>query len=380
MRRRLGTCSALLLESVVFRVVPLVLLVCVTACSKGTPAQASTEAVAAPAGQPATAVPAAPGAAPTQAAPAPVPAKPFPAALPEVLAKVNGETISKGEFEQAVRNLERTFQQPVPPEQRDAFHRRVLDQLVGFKLILQEGTAKNVTVPDTEIDARIATMKQPFPSDEAFQAALKERGASLQQLRIDVRKDLVISKVVENAIGSKIAVSPAEISEFYEKNPTQFQQPDRVRASHILITVPKDADEPTKAKARARAEALLKEVKSGKDFAALAKQNSEDPGSAANGGDLGYFGKGQMVGPFNDVAFALQPGATSDVVETQFGFHIIKVVEKQAARTVPLDERDPQGQTMRARIEQFLQQQARQREAATFVNGLRAKSKVEIFV
>ena len=111
----------------------------------------------------------------------------------------------------------------------------------------------------------------------------------------------------------------------------------------------------------------------GKDFAALAKEHSQDPGSAEKGGDLGFFQQGQMVGPFNDVAFKLAPGTVSDLVETEFGFHIIKVAEKQAARTVPLEEVRPQ-------LEQYLERQNREQQTDAFVNGLKAKGKIDILI
>ena len=109
------------------------------------------------------------------------------------------------------------------------------------------------------------------------------------------------------------------------------------------------------------------------DLSALAKQHSQDPGSAPNGGDLGFFQQGQMVGPFNDVAFKLQPGAVSDLVETEFGFHIIKVAEKQPSRTVPLEE-------VRPKLEEYLERQNREQETDAFVNGLKAKGKIEILI
>jgi peptidyl-prolyl cis-trans isomerase C len=114
-------------------------------------------------------------------------------------------------------------------------------------------------------------------------------------------------------------------------------------------------------------------VKAGKDFAALAKQHSQDPGSAPKGGDLGFFQQGQMVGPFNEVAFTLAPGQVSDLVETEFGFHIIKVAEKQAPRTVPLEEVRPQ-------LEQYLERTNREQQTDAFVNGLKTKGKIEILI
>jgi parvulin-like peptidyl-prolyl isomerase len=146
-----------------------------------------------------------------------------------------------------------------------------------------------------------------------------------------------------------------------------------VRANHILISVPADADASVKAEALAKATKILKDARGGKDFAALAKEFSQDPGSAAQGGDLGFFAANQMVPPFSDVAFKLKPGSISDVVETQFGYHIIKVVEKQPSHTVKLDEARP-------RIEQQLKQMNGQRETQAFIESLRHKGKIEILI
>jgi len=174
-------------------------------------------------------------------------------------------------------------------------------------------------------------------------------------------------------IAAKVAVKPEQVTDFYAKNPDQFKEGESVRASHILIAVPKGADAAAKALARTKAEGILTDVKAGKDFAALAKQHSADPGSAANGGDLGFFQQGQMVGPFNDAAFSLAPGATSDLVETDFGFHIIRVAEKKEGRTIPLEEVKPQ-------VEQYLEQKNRQEQTEAFVNSLKAKGKIEVLI
>jgi len=195
----------------------------------------------------------------------------------------------------------------------------------------------------------------------------------LDQLRSDARHDIAVQKMIDAEIAQKIPVKPEQLTDFYTKNPDQFKQPERVHASHILIGVPRGADAAAKAQAQAKAEQVLKDVKAGKDFAALAKEHSQDPGSAPNGGDLGFFQQGQMVGPFNDAAFSLAPGAVSDLVETEFGFHIIKVTEKQTARTVPLDEVKP-------RLEQFLLQRNRQEQTDAFIKGLRSKGTIELLI
>ncbi len=342
------------------RVLTLIVALVVCGCSK-----TSTEA--------ATPAAAAAGATAGSQAAATAPPKPVPAQIPDVVARVNGEDITKADFDRAVQNLEARAGGAIPAEQRDQVLRGVLDQIVGYTVLVQEGRARNLTVPDTEVDARITQVRSQFPSEEEFTKMLAERKLTLDQVKSDVRRDLTITKLIDAEIASKVAVTPEQVNDFYAKNPDQFKQGESVRASHILIGVPKGADAAAKATARAKAEQVLNDVKAGKDFAALAKEHSADPGSAANGGDLGFFQQGQMVGPFNDAAFTLAPGATSDLVETEFGFHIIRVIEKKEGRTIPLEEVKPQ-------VEQYLERLNRQQQTDAFVNGLKAKGKIEILI
>jgi len=145
----------------------------------------------------------------------------------------------------------------------------------------------------------------------------------------------------------KVAVPPTDVQRYYNDNISQYQTAEQIRASHILLnTAGKD-----EAAVRKQAEDILKQVKSGGDFAALAKKFSEDPGSKDQGGDLNYFARGRMVPEFETAAFAMQAGQISDLVKSQFGFHIIKVVDKRAATTRTLDE-------VRAQIQDQLTLQA----------------------
>jgi len=347
------------------RTLTLLAVVALCACSK-TPAAATEASAAAPSPQSSAAPPAA-------ALLGQEPAKPVPAQLPDVLARVNGEAVNKTEFDRAVSALEARNGGPVPAPQRDRVLRQVLDQIVDYKLLIQEGRARKIEATDAEVDARMKEIQAQFPTEDAFKQMLTARKTTLEQVRSDIRQDITVQKLIENAIADKVAVKPEQVTDFYTKNPDQFKQPERVRASHILIMVPKDSDAAVKTSARTKAADILKDVKAGKDFAALAKQHSQDPGSAPKGGDLGFFQQGQMVGPFNDVAFKLTPGQVSDLVETEFGFHIIKVAEKQPARTVPLDEVRPQ-------LEQYLEKTNREQQTDAFVNGLKTKGKIEILI
>ena len=316
--------------------------------------------------------PAAAGAAATAPAkPAPAP-KPVPAALPAVVATVNGEEIGRAEFEQTVHNVELRAGRQVPAGQRDQVLRGVLDDMIAVRLLKQEVQRRHLTATDAELGDAMKELRQQFPSETAFKQALNAQKMTLGQLRDETRTQLLVSKMLQQEVGSQVAVKPADISAFYEKNPDRFQQPEAVRASHVLIAVPQGADAPTKAAARAKAGDVLKQARAGADFGTLARTYSSDA-SAPRGGDLGFFPKGQMVPAFDAAAFALAPNQISDIVETPFGFHVIKVLEKRAAQNVPFAQAAPQ-------IEQYLRQEQQQTKTRAFVEQLRAKGSVQIFI
>ena len=181
-----------------------------------------------------------------------------------------------------------------------------------------------------------------------------------ERYRIGETRKIKYLLVDVDALKAKTVVPPGDVERSYQQNLAQYQTPEQVRASHILLeTAGKD-----EAAVRAEAERLLKQVKDGADFAALAKKHSADEASAAQGGDLDYFGRGRMVKEFDDVAFSLEPGTVSDLVKTQFGFHIIKVVDKKPATTRPLEE-------VRAQIADQLAYERAQAQAAELAESLR---------
>jgi peptidyl-prolyl cis-trans isomerase C len=360
---RAGSTSSFPEVTVKFRLPLIVLAIGLAAagCSKK-PAEAP-KAAGTPA--PGQAAPAAPG---QPAAPKPVPAQ-----LPDVLARVNGAAINRADFDRALAQLQAQAGGPVPPERRDAIYRQVLDQLIGFKLLSQEAQARKLNVPDAEIEGKLGDIKKQFPNEQAFTAALAERQMTPEGLKNDIRQQMLTMKLIETEVKPTVNVGEKEIADFYQKNPERFQQPEAVHAAHILIRVPENADEATKKKARADIDKAMAELKKkGADFAAIAKKYSQD-GSAVNGGDLGFVAKGQTVPQFEAAAFALQPGQISAVVETPFGFHIIKAMERRPGRSVPLAE-------VKAQVGEFLTQEQMQQKTNAFVETLKAKGKVEILI
>jgi peptidyl-prolyl cis-trans isomerase C len=298
------------------------------------------------------------------------PAKPMPAQLPDVLARVNGEAVTKAEFDRLIKNIE--LRQPVPPERRDEVYRQALDELVTYTVLSQETRARKVAVTDAEVDGGVQQMRARFPTEEAFKKALEARGMTLDKLKADTRVDLSINKMVDAEVAAQQPPSDAQVRDFYDKNPDKFKQDEAVRASHILFRVDENADAATKKKAMDEAQSVLKQARAGADFGELAKKHSAD-GSAQQGGDLNFFTRGQMVPPFDQAAFSMKPGEISDIVTTQFGYHIIKVTDRRAPSTVPFEQ-------VSGRIKEFLTEQQKQQKADAFIQGLKQKAKIEVLV
>jgi peptidyl-prolyl cis-trans isomerase C len=343
-----------------------VVLVSVAASACRAPAPSATAAATPPAtaGAPSPAV----------EAPTPAPqAKPVPQELPAVLARVNGEAIDRAELEGAVRSAEARAGASIPAEQRSEILRGLLDQLVSVHLLAQEARARKVTVPDADVKQQIDQVRKQFPSEEAFAKEMAANGSSLDRLQKDIARRLQITKLIDAELAGKVTIADKDVSAFYEQNAEHFKEGEAVRASHILVSVAKEANAAQKQEARAKAETLLKKVRAGADFAGVAKTDSQDPGSAPKGGDLGFFTRGEMDPTFEAAAFNLKPGAISAVVETPFGFHIIKQHEQRPGRTKPLAEVSNQ-------IADFLRSQQSEEKTTAFIEQLKAKAKIEIFV
>lgn len=349
----------------------LVLVLALVALAVSAACRGGAEAQKAPAAEPTQA--ATSGTAPaTPAARAPEPAKPVPQQIPPVVARVNGEEIPRSDFDRAVRVLEARAGGAVPPDRRDEILRSVLDQLITYRVLSQEAQRRNMTATDEEVQARLAQLRQQFPNEQAFVDALKQRGMDVKQFTLDARSDITVGKLVEAEGKTAALVSEADAKAFYDKNPNEFKRPEMVRASHILARFPENADAAAKQKARVKIEGVLKDVRAGGDFAELARKHSED-GSAQAGGDLNFFAKEQMVPSFAEAAFALQSGRVSDIVETQFGYHIIKTTDRRAGGTVPFDE-------VKDQIAGYLRQQRQQEKTDALIEQLRAKAKIEVLL
>jgi peptidyl-prolyl cis-trans isomerase C len=290
------------------------------------------------------------------------------------VAKAGNTVIVRSELERAFNVLvaQNRIQPGSSPEELKKAQLAALDQLIFAELMYQEGLKAAPADLEKQVDFKMAQNKGKFGSPADFEAALKESGMSEKELAEISRKDIVISNYIDTKIAPTIKVSDEEIKKFYDENKDRLGEEPQVKASHILIGVDASATPEVKAKAKEKAEALLKELKAGKDFAEAAKTSSTCP-SKEQGGDLGFFGRGQMVSEFEQAAFGLKPGEMSGVVETQFGYHIIKVTDKKGGEAPKLEE-------LKEKIAAFLKGQKTQKAVFDYVTNLKKEAKVEILL
>jgi peptidyl-prolyl cis-trans isomerase C len=262
-------------------------------------------------------------------------------ATTEKVASVNGVTISGAELN---REMDIYFQRTgrpansVPEAQQAQIKSDILDGLIEQELLFQESRKAGIQIDDKTVNDQYDAIKKRYPSAAEFDQALQSMQLSESEVKREIERGLAIRELIDRKVASGIAVEEAESKAFYDEHPEFFLQPERVKASHILIKVDSQAGEGgEKAAAREKLEGIRQQAADGAAFDELAKKYSEGP-SSERGGDLGYFQRGQMVKSFEDAAFALEPNQLSDIVETQFGYHLIKVIDKQPEKKLTYDE------------------------------------------
>jgi len=254
-----------------------------------------------------------------------------------VVMTVNGEEVHLATISMAMSNIARQLaSQGESPEQDQMLH-AATSQAVDITLLAQEARRRGVTLEDSEVDAALAEIEAKTGGRQTLASELEEVGMSTDLLRRDLVTSLHIQRLVEQHIMPGITVADVEVAEFYSANQEAFQGPEEVRARHILRVVDQQAGDDVRAAAQWAAAEARERALAGEDFAELAREFSQGP-SAPRGGDLGFFSLEDMVEPFVSTAFALEPGEISEVVETRFGYHVIKLEERRAAGLRPLEE------------------------------------------
>ena len=288
------------------------------------------------------------------------------------VAVVNGTVIVRKDLDRQMGFLQQKMQdegESVKDADLAQMERNALENLISEELLYQEALKQKTNIGDPEISESFNKIKARFSNEEEFKNTLSKAGLNQEVLKSQLKKSLTIDRFIEKEFVQKVSISDKESKDYYDGHPDLFRRPEQIRASHILIRIDAKADKSGKESSRNKLEGIRQRVKKGEDFAELAKQNSEDS-TSANGGDLGYFQRGRMVKPFEDAAFALKPGEVSDIVESPYGYHLIKVTEKKPESAVAYED-------VKERLQAYLKQERIQEQVGSYVAEQKGKAKVE---
>ena len=288
--------------------------------------------------------------------------------------KVNGHEIPRQAVEHELNRLVRFYAGHGMPEDRiraqlPLLKKRAEEQAVGTALLFAEAAMLDIPVSDGEVDASLKRMADEAGGADKLRAILDKQGQNVQQLREEIRRGRRVDKLVEKVTADTPEPTDREAEDFFEAHRTEFGQAEQVRAQHILVS-PKSGSPEDDLAARAKIREIRERILAGSDFSTEAAAHSDCPSGKQAGGSLGWFSRGMMVKEFDDAAFSMKIGELSDVVKTQFGYHVIYKNDAQP-ETVP-DFAD-----VRDRVKDILRHQRRGEALAAHVADLRAKATVE---
>jgi len=259
----------------------------------------------------------------------------------DVVLTVNGDPVRSAEIRLILPNLAAQMAPEQGEPDREQLFEAAIEQVVNTKLLAQEARRREVTVDEEEMAGIMTQIEERSGGREALEAALGNAGVTFGDLEEAVGEGELAQRLVETSIRPGVAVTDGEVETFYTEHPEMFRSPEQVHARDILFTNQHGDSDDERSRAKESAETARKRALAGENFAELARELSQGP-SAKDGGDLGFLSAGSMEPAFSAIAFALEPGEISEVVETKFGFHVIKVEERRDGGPRPLDEvREP---------------------------------------
>lgn len=277
----------------------------------------------------------------------------------EIVALANGEAIAADELR---RTLAAELQVAAPALEDDAWReerkRQLLDDLIERKLLEQAAVVHGIRIEDGEVDKAVLRLRAEYPG-EAYEELLNTQRLTASDLRDRLRRRLLLERLLAREVYARVAVTDDEVEAWLEENPEFMQaRPERVRASQIVVKTEEEAKK------------IRQELRKGASFAELATRHSLSP-DARVGGDLGWFARGEMPPPFDEICFSLPPGRISDVVESAYGFHVFLVQEKKRSR--PVDE----GDRLREAEARLLREKTLEAQA-DFLARLRGEARIEV--
>lgn len=289
------------------------------------------------------------------------------------VATVNGKIITGAELEEESQNMQMQAARRVPPEQLaqllPSIRKQAIGGLINKQLLLQAVAANKITVSEDELKKSLDDVMKGAPPGQTLEGALKDAGITLQTFTDQMRKQLCVQKLIDGQTKSVTLTTKDDLKKYYTEHAEQFKTPESASARHILVKVEPTDDAKTKSQKKKNADLTRARLVKGEDFAKVTAEVSEDPGSKDKGGLYEDFPRGQMVPEFDAAVFTQKIGEIGPIVETQFGYHIIKVEKRTEAGVTPLDE-------IKDRLQAFLDNQKKMEAAQHYVKGLHDTAKI----
>ena len=291
--------------------------------------------------------------------------------LDKVAAKVNSEIITLSVIEERAEILRQKYVgAPISISEQDLL-KEALNMVIEESLQIQEGKKLGFVIDEDAVDAAMEEIiKKNDLADGQLQEMLKREGRTLKSYKNHIRDQIMVSKITRFEIGNRVKVSEKSIIKYYKENQKEFWQEGKVKARHILFIAERGSSEKIRREKLQQAKKILLKLRKGNDFAKLAMKYSEDI-SASNGGDVGFVGRGKMVPEFEEAVFNLKPGQVSDIVKTEYGYHIIKVEEVLPGKTLTLKD-------VKNRIHQILTMQMQKQVYDVWMNELKNSAFIEV--
>ena len=289
--------------------------------------------------------------------------------------KVNGSEIPQDAVTFELKRLLQFYAEHGVPEEKiraelPVLKARAEQQAIGAKLLFDEAARLEVSVTEEEIDERIAEMKAQVGGEERFAAILKKKEVGPEEFRSQIKTGKRVDKLVESVTSKIPEPTDEEVSAHYEEHKDEYAKEEQVCAQHILIST-QSADPSAKLEAIGKLNQIRTRIATGADFAAEAAAHSDCPSGKQSGGSLGWFSKGMMVKEFDDAVFAMPVGGLSEIIETQFGFHIIYKAGAEPAGM-------PEFSEVSDKVRDFIRHAKRGEALDAFVDELRGKAKIEV--
>ena len=303
----------------------------------------------------------------------------------DIVARVNGKEITKADLEKAYQGRINGAQQLPTPEEAQALKFQMLTQMINDEILLQMASANGLNATDAEVETKFTDFKSQY-TEEQFQAELKRQKMTADDIKAEMRKGLTVEKLITKEITQRINVSDVEIKDLFEKNKASFNLPEGYRIQHILVT-PFPEQQVTNAKrddakspsdAKTKAERLFRDIQGGQDFALVARDWSEDADSAPNGGDLGFRSLADIESldpKLSQTVQRLKIGESSPLIDTKYGYHILKLLERDSG-----GQKDLTSPQVSAQIRQVIFNRKEEMLRAAFSETARNKAQINNYL